>query len=97
MSDRYILEGKTPVLCDDLMAWARWLDKAEIHVAHEKRGDVTVSTVFLGIDHAFGGSVPMLFETMIFGGKHDEYQERCSTWDEAEQMHKRACELAFRD
>jgi hypothetical protein len=97
MSDRYILEGKTPVLCNDLMAWARWFEKAERHVANETRGDVQVSTVFLGLDHAFGGSVPLLFETMIFGGKHDEYQDRCSTWDEAEQMHKRACELAFRD
>lgn len=37
---------------------------------------------------------PIVFETMIFGGANDEYQERCSTWEEAEAMHKRACKLA---
>lgn len=35
------------------------------------------------------------FETMIFGGEHDQYQERYSTWDEAEAGHKRAIELVF--
>ena len=46
-----------------------------------------VSTVFLGLDHAFDGGTPLLFETMIFGGEHDEYQERYATWDEAEAGH----------
>jgi hypothetical protein len=27
---------------------------------------------------------------MIFGGEHNEYQERYSTWEEAEEGHKRA-------
>jgi len=31
---------------------------------------------------------------MIFGGEHDQFQERCSRWDQAEQMHKRACKMA---
>lgn len=46
-----------------------------------------VSTVFLGIDHGYLERKPLLFETMIFGGAHDQYQERCSTWEEAELMH----------
>ncbi len=33
-----------------------------------------------------------LFETMIFGGANDGYQERYATWDEAERGHKRICE-----
>lgn len=53
-----------------------------------------VSTVFLGIDHNVFGGPPLLFETMIFGGVHDETQLRCSKWDEAEEMHKLACEMA---
>lgn len=94
MIDKYILEGKTPVPCD-LMTWARALEnQAANRVADTEKDGIRVSTVFLGLDHSFGGPVPLLFETMIFGGEHDEYQERCSTWDEAEAMHKRACALA---
>lgn len=93
MSDHYILDGKTPKKVD-LMTWARWFENAERHVANIKQGDIRVSTVFLGLDHSFGYGPPMLFETMIFGGEHDQYQDRCSTWEQAEEMHKRACEKA---
>lgn len=94
MSDHWILDGKTPVKAD-LMTWARWLQNAERSVAKNKEGDVLVSTVFLGLDHSFGpNEPPLLFETMIFGGEHDQYQERCSTWEQAEAMHATACTLA---
>ena len=52
-----------------------------------------VSTVFLGIDYGFGAGEPVLFETMIFGGKHDGFQNRYLTWKEAEKGHKKAMEL----
>lgn len=55
---------------------------------------IKVSTVFLGLDHNYEDGPPILFETMIFGGKHDEYQERYSTWDEAVEGHARAVKLA---
>ena len=43
----------------------------------EGSGRVLVSTVFLGIDHGFGFTKnPILWETMVFGGPHDAYQER---------------------
>lgn len=93
MNDMYILDGKKIVPCD-LMTWAKWFEKANRHVARTVEGEVKVSTVFLGIDHAFGDGPPLLFETMIFGGQHNQYQERCSTWEEAEAMHKAACEQA---
>ena len=54
---------------------------------------MVVSTVFLGMDHSFDGGTPVLFETMIFGGEYDQFQERYCTWDEAEEGHKVACEL----
>ena len=94
MSDKYILDGHKAVRADT-MTWAKWYETAERHVAQEVRGDVRVSTVFLGLDHAWGSGPPMIFETMIFGGEHDQYQERCSTWTQAEDMHKTACKLAF--
>jgi hypothetical protein len=84
----YILNGHTAVPADT-MTWARWFEGANRHVAVQMIGDVRISTVFLGIDHNHGidSDVPILFETMIFGGSLDQEQERCSTWEQAEQMH----------
>ncbi len=68
------------------------------------RGGVHVSTVFLGLDHNYGdnygdrsapGYQPILFETMIFGGVHNDYQTRYATWMEAEVGHDKAVQLAL--
>lgn len=61
-------------------------------VKQTKIGEVLISTVFLGINHSWGGE-PIWFETMIFGGQHDGHQTRCSTWDEAEKQHEEAEEI----
>ena len=94
MTDKYILKDRVPVPCENLLDWARWFETADRHVAKSVNDKVRVSTVFLGLDHQWGKGPPMLFETMIFGGEHDQYQERCSTFEEAKMMHKKACELA---
>lgn len=92
----YILEGKNPVVEPDIVKWAAWFKDAERHVKHTKLpGGVHVSTVFLGMDHSFFGGPPILFETMIFGGEHDEYQQRYATWEEAEAGHDKAVNLVF--
>jgi len=58
-------------------------------VDRTKIGDVSVSTVFLGIDHGWGVSgPPLIFETMVFGGPLDQEQERYYTWTEAVAGHK---------
>ena len=96
MTDKYILEGKTPKPIDDILEWAMWFETADRFVANiTLPNKVQVSTVFLGLNHSFGGGTPILFETMIFGGKHNEYQERYATWEEAEAGHLRAVELAL--
>jgi hypothetical protein len=96
MSDLYILDGRNPVPCADFMTRARWFQTCDRHVAKTDFGDVRVSTVFLGLDRSFGHGPPLLFETMIFGGRFDQdkYQERCSTWEEAEAQHAEAVEIA---
>jgi hypothetical protein len=74
---KYILEGHTPVPVedDDKLAWARWFENADRHVAEDRFGAYRVSTIFLGLDHRFGSitgledSPPILFETMVFGRK----------------------------
>ena len=85
----YILDGHKAVPCENAIEWASWYEKNYLHrhVADEHIGDVRISTVFLGIDHSFGESRPLLFETMVFGGPLDQEQKRCATWEEAEHMH----------
>lgn len=48
---------------------------------------VDVSTVFLGLDHNWGGGPPLLFETMIFTDGEGGYCRRYSAWEEAEAGH----------
>jgi hypothetical protein len=95
MSDKYILKGHETVPCDNLFEWAAWFEIADRRVVETEKNGIRVSTVFLGLDHSFGRGKPLLFETMIFGGEHDSYQDRYETWDEAEAGHRIACEFAF--
>ncbi len=64
-----------------MLEWAKLFgDDAYKRVALTHVGDVSVSTVWLGLDHGFGlGGVPLIFETMVFGGAHDEDQWRWPT------------------
>lgn len=94
VSYKYILDGKTPKKVVSLEEWARWFETADRHVANDAIGDVRISTVFLGIDHSWGNGPPLVFETMIFGGPHDQHQTRASTWDEAEKHHAEAMAMA---
>jgi hypothetical protein len=101
MTDKYILEGHEAVPCDDLMAWGRWYETAERQVDRTEVGHFTVSTVFLGLDHGWSESgPPILFETMMFTrndqrrAEFEDYQTRCSTWDEAVAMHAEAVRVA---
>jgi hypothetical protein len=94
MSDRYILEGHTPVPEPDLYTWGRWLETADRNVAWTEHEMFTVSTVFLGLDHNFGWrGPPVLFETMAFYPETTAELEgescwRYSSWDDAETGHK---------
>src|SRR6185437_3643792 len=99
MSYYYILRGKEVVPCGDVLEWGEWFQTAERHVAKTQVGPLTVSTVFLGLNHQFFGGAPLLFETMIFGShagdEYDEsYQDRYSTWDEAVEGHATAVAVA---
>lgn len=93
----YILKDKKPVPCADITEWAKWFEDNKGRIVKQTRlpGEVLVSTVFLGIDHRICGyGDPILFETMIFGGNQDDYQIRCSTWEQAEEQHEEAVKIA---
>lgn len=60
-----------------------------------------VSTVWLGLDHSFGGyGPPIIFETMIFEGRgltEVVYQDRYSTITQAREGHWRATRWLYRE
>jgi hypothetical protein len=62
-------------------------------VAEDSIGDAHVSTVLLMLDHDFMNDRPVIFETMIFGGKFDGWQWRYCTREEAVEGHREAVEL----
>ena len=96
MSRHYILDGHEPVACD-MMTWARWFESADRHVRQTIQGDVTISTVFLGLDYSFSDEgPPVLFETMVFEGGHGGDMERYCTWSQAEAGHARWVAKVFK-
>ena len=94
MGDYYILDGHNTKKVD-VETWAKGLTDNP-RVAKTKIRNITISTVFLGLNHNWGDGDPLLFETMVFGGKLDEEQDRYSTWEEAEVGHKKMVEKVKR-
>lgn len=82
------------------MTWARFMESPERTVGLTRLVEqgVVVSTVFLGLDHSFGGGPPLWFETMVFpeDSMREQEMDRCSTYDEAEAMHIRMVEKWMR-
>ena len=90
----YILIDHIPVLELDSKKWVKAFSESNRIVDKTTIGKVFISTVFLGLDHAFCENKPLLFETMVFGGPLDQEMDHCSTWIEAEKMHENMCKRA---
>jgi len=90
----YILgEDHVPERVHDVVTWGEAFGTMNRRVAFDEVAPgVTVSTVFLAIDHAMGFGPPELFETMVFDNDDDEEMERYATWDEAVAGHQRMVE-----
>jgi len=97
----YILDANgDPQLCEDFLAWAEWFEGTvgtrERVLAHDRDEganglEILVSTVFLGLDHSFGGGPPVLWETMVLGGLLDGLQMRYTSREEAFRGHQEIC------
>lgn len=85
-------EHHNVIECDAFEA-AEYRYSNSVHVGNDYIDNIRVSTVFLHMDHNWDGGTPVLFETMIFGGEHDGFQERYCTWDEAVIGHQKALTL----
>ena len=95
----YILDNNNNPIAKPTLEATQWLDDNDHRraVKRDEIGDVTVSTVFLGLDHAWDSDIPVLWETMIFGGEHDQYQERYTSHKDALEGHKKALTLITKE
>lgn len=86
----YILNGHEPKLTD-ATTWQRWMISADRIVARTViDSNVTVSTVFVGLDLGSDPNQPLLFETEVMEAgvtSSDCRHVRYATWDEAERGH----------
>jgi hypothetical protein len=88
----YVLKGKQVVETNDLNEINKFYEENDLRrVNLTKLGNYKISTVFLTIDHGFGGK-PMFFETGINLNGDWEIVERYSTYDEALNGHKKYVE-----
>lgn len=93
----YVLDEQHRTVPADEETAIPWFGKPERQVAADQIGDVYVSTIFLVMDHRIPfDDEPLLFETMILGGAHDQEMWRCSTWEQAKEQHKEAVALVRR-
>ena len=93
----YILdENNTPILQDNPMDAWKWGTAHNRRVAYTKLPNgVRVSTIFLVLDHSFeAGGPPVLWETMIFGGRYDQAQDRYTSHEAALVGHAAMVKLA---
>src|SRR5206468_2784579 len=86
----------------EVLEWARGFDDTEGRIiGHDTLvgpwGPILVSTVFIGLDHDFTGTYPVLYETMIFNHPLlDGFQARYRTRSEAARGHLLALAAARR-
>lgn len=74
----------------DVNEWlVLWQGDRTIQVQNYDRGKI--STVWIGLDQGFGFTEkPLIYETMIFGGKFDGHEWRAATREEALENHMTA-------
>jgi hypothetical protein len=91
----YILDDENKPVRSTIDDCSKWLQENPERkaVKQEHVGDIYVSTVFLGLDHSWDEGKPVLWETMIFGGEHDQYMDRYSSVEDALEGHQTALNL----
>jgi hypothetical protein len=89
----YVLDQNgIPVHEPNMVTWGAFLASDAKCLKQDILSDGTcVSTIFIGIDYR---SPPRLWETAIFGGPHDDYQDRYTSRESALVGHEKALALA---
>ena len=93
----YILDENNKPVKATIIQYGEWIEKNPERkaVKQEHIDDIFISTVFLGLDHAWPKNdiIPVLWETMIFGGEHDQYMDRYTSYEDAVEGHQTALNL----
>jgi hypothetical protein len=85
------------------ISWEEWLallrdDDGVVVAVDTLDHNVEVSTVWLGLDHGFGQTArPLIYETVIYGGRLEGRGARYATREEALAGHAQAVEQARRE
>lgn len=98
---QYVLdENGNAVRAKSLLSWGKWMQehRADCHLAQDQIGEACVSTIFLGLDSFMVlerhlPHVPVLWETMVFGGPYDQFQNRYSSKDDALRGHSKIVQM----
>lgn len=92
----YTLDKNNKPVPSTIEKYCEWIEQNPTKKAlkQETIDESYISTVFLGLDHAWNSDVPVLWETMIFGGAFDQYQERYTSVEDALKGHEYAVSLA---
>lgn len=90
----YYIEDGATVRPVEMEEWSQMMATGTRTKVQNRVKGYLISTVFLGLDHGFGGEV-QLYETMIFAGDSwtDRYMERYATKAEALAGHARIVEM----
>lgn len=90
MGERHYIERDGKPVAVPFREWVAWMfcDPHRQVAATRIAKGVDVSTVFLGLDHSFGGGPPILYETLVFGGPLDGQGQRTCTREQAVERHK---------
>ena len=94
---KYIRVDGEPVEEPDVLVWGRWFETADRQVAFTRVGEgvteANISTVFLALENITArargdGAPPLLWQTIVFGGKLDQKMEMYATKVEALAGHE---------
>ena len=88
----YILVDKKPVLCSMDDAIGHFLNDDYTVDRTKINDEIIVSTRFYTSILDLRDGRPLLFKTLILGGRYNDHVAYSETWEEAEETHKKACE-----
>ena len=86
----YILDEDRNPLPADSVSWGEWFDHYDRVVGFVRQDDISVNTVFVGLDRNYRtNGPPLLFETLVLGRAGKVCSSTwSSTWAEAEAVHR---------
>lgn len=84
----WIEKNGVAVETNNYTEWNSYFSSPDRIVKKTMLGEIEISTVFTGVDHALSEGLPLLYETMIFNGD-EEGQARYSTRAEALADHNK--------